>query len=41
MSLKDGVEFEQFSYRFLFAVVEIALKGLGAGFITFNHGYAS
>jgi len=36
MSLKEGMEFEQFAYRFLFAVAEIALKRLYAAFITFN-----
>jgi len=41
MSLKKGMDFEQFAYRFLFAGAEIALKGLFAAFITFIHGYVS
>jgi hypothetical protein len=41
MSLKEGMEFEQFAYRFLLAGAEIALKGLCAAFIAVNHGYAS
>jgi hypothetical protein len=41
MSLEEGMEFEQFAYRFLFAGAEIALKGLCAASITFIHGHAS
>jgi hypothetical protein len=39
-SLKQGMEFEQFDYRFVFEGAKIAWKELCAAFITFNPGYA-